>query len=52
MQLPEDRPSFKMCVQEIECLLEGGESVSFISRGYIKYQGHYDSQTEIWLVLK
>ena len=39
---PEDRPSFKMCVQEIECLLEGGESVSFISRGYIKYQGQYN----------
>ena len=42
---PEDRPSFKMCVQEIECLLEGGESVSFISRGYSKYDGEYHKRT-------
>ena len=31
---PEDRPSFKMCVQEIESLLESGDSVS-----YIKFDG-------------
>ena len=40
-QLPDDRPSFKMCVQEIECLLERGEGrVSEISDEYIQYDGN------------
>ena len=37
MQLPEDRPSFKMCVQEIECLLERADSASDMTDGYIRY---------------
>ena len=37
-QHPDDRPSFKMCVQEIECLVERGEGSEF-SDEYIKYDG-------------
>ena len=38
-QFPDDRPSFKMCVQEIECLLEIHDNASNMSDDYIKYGG-------------
>ena len=38
---PDHRPTFKMCVQEIESLLESEEAMSEISGGYIRYGCHY-----------
>ena len=40
-QNPDDRPTFKMCVQEIESLLDSEEAMSEISGGYIRYGCHY-----------
>ena len=42
-QFPEDRPSFKMCVQEIECLLENGDGDSQMTDGYIRYDGNREN---------
>ena len=40
-QDPDHRPTFKMCVQEIESLLDSEEAMSEISGGYIRYGCHY-----------
>ena len=54
-QLPDNRPTFKRCVKDIESLKEDSETESELSDGYIKYEGpgqssvtsvsHYHSAT-------